>query len=65
MTPRRASRCMWLKACREENVGRGRLRAAPMLFMDFSPCRASARHRKPPATRVEAKLRYATGHPPL
>ena len=34
-------------------------------FMDFSPCRASARHRKPPATRVEAKFRYATGHPPL
>lgn len=34
-------------------------------FMDFSPCRAPARHRKPPAARVEAKFRCATGHPPL
>ena len=34
-------------------------------FMDFSPCRALARHRKSPAQRVEANLRYATGHPPL
>ena len=29
------------------------------IFMDFSPCRALARHRKPPAARVEAKFRYA------
>ena len=49
----------------DKENGRTRIGLGRNGFMDFSPCRALARHRKPPAARVEAKFRYATGHPPL